>query len=156
MANKKFPKNKPITIPIQKYNIRREFKNIILREYNGIGLKMLLNIQPTEFSKKYKVLLQYDSVQKRPQVYIDIKQLEIKDKEKIPHKYGIKIINGREYVNLCLYYPCEWNSTMNISDTIIPWISEWLYYFEFWCITEEWHGGGKHPTKKDIKENDKN
>ena len=55
MANKKFPKNKPITIPIQKYNIRREFKNIILREYNGIGLKMLLNIQPTEFSKKYKV-----------------------------------------------------------------------------------------------------
>ena len=50
MANKKFPKNKPITIPIQKYNIRREFKNIILREYNGIGLKMLLNIQPTEFS----------------------------------------------------------------------------------------------------------
>ena len=71
-------------------------------------------------------------------------------------KYGIKIINGREYVNLCLYYPCEWNSTMNISDTIIPWISEWLYYFEFWCITGEWHGGGKHPTKKDIKENDKN
>ena len=77
MANKKFPKNKPITIPIQKYNIRREFKNIILREYNGIGLKMLLNIQPTEFSKKYKVLLQYDSVQKRPQVYIDIKPISI-------------------------------------------------------------------------------
>jgi hypothetical protein len=44
---------------------------------------------------------------------------------------------------------------MNISDTIIPWISEWLYYFEFWCITGEWYGGGKHPTKKDKKENDK-
>ncbi len=156
MANKKFPKNKPITIPVQKYNIRKEFKNIIVRESHGIGLRMLLKIQPTEFSKKYEVLLQYDSVQKRPQVYIDIKQLEIEDKKNIPHNYGIKIINGKEYVNLCLYYPNEWNSTMNISDTIIPWISEWLYYFEFWCITGEWHGGGKHPTKRDIKENDKN
>lgn len=154
MVNKKFPRNKPTTISIQKYNIRKKFKNIILRESHERGLKMLLKIQPTEFSKKYEVLVQYDSFQKKPQVYIDIKQLEIEDKQKIPHKYGIKIIKGKEYVNLCLYYPGEWNSTMNISDTIIPWISEWLYYFELWCITGKWLGGGKHPTIKDIKEND--
>ena len=79
--------------------------------------------------------------------YISIKELII--------KYGIKKINGNEYINLCLYYPGEWNSTMNISDTIIPWISEWLYYFEFWSITGKWCGGGKHPTKRDTKENDK-
>ena len=92
-----------------------------------------------------------------------LKDVKVNDIQSLSHttwncKYhiGIKIINGREYVNLCLYYPSEWNSTMNISDTIIPWISEWLYYFEFWCITGEWYGGGKHPTKKDIKENDKN
>lgn len=154
MANKKFPRNRPITISIQKYNIIKKFKNIIVKEKKYIGLKMLLKVQPTEFSKKYEVLLQYDSVQKPPQVYIDIKQLEVKDKEKIPHKYGIKTINGKEYVNLCLYYPGEWNATMNISDTIIPWTSEWLYYFELWCITGEWYGGGKHPTRKDTKEND--
>ena len=35
------------------------------------------------------------------------------------------------------------------------WTCEWLYFFEFWCITGKWCGGGKHPTKKDIKENDK-
>ena len=45
---------------------------------------------------------------------------------------------------------------MNISDTIIPWISEWLCHFEYWSITGTWCGGGKHPTKKDIKKNDKN
>lgn len=156
MANKKFPKNKPITISIQKYNIRKQFKKMIIKEYHCIGLKMLLKLQPTEISKKYKVLLQYDSTQKRPQVYVSLEQLEIEDKKSIPHKYGIKYINEKEYVNLCLYYRNEWDSTMKITETIIPWICEWLYYFEMWCITGKWCGGGKHPTKRDIKENDKN
>lgn len=156
MVNKKFPKNKPITIPVQKFNIRKQFKKMIIKEYKCIGLKMLLKVQPTEISKEYNVLLQYDSVQRKPQVYVSVEQLNIDDKDNIPHKYGIKNINGEEYVNLCLYYPGEWNSTMNISDTIIPWISEWLCHFEYWSITGTWCGGGKHPTKKDIKENDKN
>lgn len=156
MVNKKFPKNKPITIPVQKFNIRKQFKKMIIKEYKCKELKMLLKVQPTEISKEYNVLLQYDSVQRKPQVYVSVEQLNIDDKENIPHKYGIKNINGEEYVNLCLYYPGEWNSTMNISDTIIPWISEWLCHFEYWSITGKWCGGGKHPTKKDIKENDKN
>lgn len=156
MVNKKFPKNKPITIPVQKFNIRKQFKKMIIKEYKCKELKMLLKVQPTEISKEYNVLLQYDSVQRKPQVYVSVEQLNIDDKENIPHKYGIKNINGEEYVNLCLYYPGEWNSTMNISDTIIPWISEWLCHFEYWSITGTWCGGGKHPTKKDIKENDKN
>lgn len=156
MVNKKFPKNKPITIPVQKFNIRKQFKKMIIKEYKCKELKMLLKVQPTEISKEYNVLLQYDSVQRKPQVYVSLEQLNIDDKENIPHKYGIKNINGEEYVNLCLYYPGEWNSTMNISDTIIPWISEWLCHFEYWSITGTWCGGGKHPTKKDIKENDKN
>ena len=155
MANKRYPKNKPVTIPIQKFNIKKEFKTMIEKDYYGIGLKMILKIQPTGFSKIYKILLIYESVQKRPQVYVSIDQLEIDDKEDIPHKYGIKSINGNEYVNLCLYYRNEWDSTMKITETIIPWTCEWLYFFEFWCITGKWCGGGKHPTKKDIKENDK-
>ena len=155
MVNKKFPKNKPITIPVQKFNIRKQFKKMIIKEYKCIGLKMLLKVQPTEISKEYNVLLQYDSVQRKPQVYVSVEQLNIDDKDNIPHKYGIKSINGNEYVNLCLYYRNEWDSTMKITETIIPGTCEWLYFFEFWCITGKWCGGGKHPTQKDIKENDK-
>ena len=156
MASKKYLKNKPITIPIQKFNIRKKFKTMIIKEYYGIGLKMILRIQPTEFSKFYNVLLEYVSVQKKPRVYVCIDQLEVENKDSIPHKYQIKNINGKEYVDLCLYYKNEWNSTMNISETIIPWICEWLYHFEFWSITGKWCGGGKHPVKNDIKENNKN
>ncbi len=35
-----------------------------------------------------------------------------------------------------------------ISRTIIPWAIEWLYYYEIWCVTGEWQGGGAHPTAK--------
>jgi hypothetical protein len=47
---------------------------------------------------------------------------------------------------LCLYDPgvqagqSEWNETMLIADTIIPWASEWLYFYELWHATGVWHG----------------
>lgn len=156
MAIKKYHRSKPITIPIQKLNIRKMFKSMIVKEYKVRDLRMILKIQPTEFSKSYNVLLEYKSVQKKPQAYVSLEQLGIKNKENIPHKYSIKNMNNKEYINLCLYYRNEWNPMMKISETIIPWISEWIYYFEFWCITGKWCGGGKHPNKKAIKENDKN
>ena len=31
---------------------------------------------------------------------------------------------------------------MSISSTIIPWTSEWLYYYEIWLINGDWLGGG--------------
>lgn len=157
MVSKKYPKTKPITIAIQKFNIRKSFKAMIVKDYYGIGLKMLLKIQPTEYSKYYEVLLEYKSVLTKPQIFVCMDQLEIgDDKEEIPHNYGTKDINEKKYLSLCLYYKNEWNATMKISETIIPWICEWLYHFEFWSITGKWYGGGKHPTKRDIIENEKN
>src|ERR1051326_7503210 len=45
---------------------------------------------------------------------------------------------------LCLFYPAarEWNSSMLISRTIVPWTCEWLFHFEAWLFTGEWEGGG--------------
>lgn len=51
--------------------------------------------------------------------------------------------------NLCLYHPKyrEFNGTDFLCDTIIPWTSLWLYYYEVWHLTDEWLGGGEHPVK---------
>lgn len=155
MANKKYPKAKPITVAIQKHNMRSMYKNIIVKDFRGIALKMVLQVQPTEYSKFYYVLLVYNSVQSKPKAYISLDQLDVEDVKTIPHTYGRKNIYGKYYVNLCLNYINEWNSMMNIADTTIPWICEWLYFYEIWLITGKWCGGGKHPTQKDIKENDK-
>ena len=156
MASKKFQKIKPITVAVQKHNMRAMYRNIIVKDYQGIGLKMILKVQPTEHSKKYYVLIEYNSLQTKPKAYVTVEQLEVEDLESIPHKYGIKELHGKKYVNLCLNYINEWNPMMSIADTIIPWICEWLYFYEIWLITGKWCSGGKHPTQKDIKENDKN
>ncbi len=43
---------------------------------------------------------------------------------------------------LCLFDPGigEWNNAMLIADRIVPWASEWLYYYEIWHLDGIWHG----------------
>lgn len=52
----------------------------------------------------------------------------------LPHVY--------ENDRLCLYTPGEWYPTMWLSQTILPWTSEWLFHYEVWRTTDRWVGGG--------------
>ena len=36
---------------------------------------------------------------------------------------------------------------MYVADFIPPWVSTWLYFYEVWYATGNWHGGGTHPDK---------
>jgi hypothetical protein len=47
---------------------------------------------------------------------------------------------------LCLFDPRadEWNWSMPIADTIVPWACDWLACYEFWLVTGSWRGGGRH------------
>lgn len=49
---------------------------------------------------------------------------------------------------LCLYDPPagEWDATMHLSRTILPWSADWLACYELWLMTGRWTGGGRHPT----------
>ena len=51
---------------------------------------------------------------------------------------------------LCLYDPEErfWSPEEYIAETIIPWASDWLFFFEGWLATGEWEGGGRHPERR--------
>jgi hypothetical protein len=37
---------------------------------------------------------------------------------------------------------------MTIAEYIVPWIAEWLLYYETWLAIGEWLGGGAHPERK--------
>jgi hypothetical protein len=52
----------------------------------------------------------------------------------LPHVYNI------EERGLWLYYrkAQEWNNQIYIADTVIPWISEWLYHYKFWLAIGDW------------------
>ena len=48
----------------------------------------------------------------------------------LPHVYS----NG----DLCLYLPSQWKESMLLADTILPWTSQWLLFYELWLITGHW------------------
>ena len=48
--------------------------------------------------------------------------------------------------NLCLYFPgdLKWKDTTSIAEYTVPWIFEWIYFYELWTLTGRWEG----PEKK--------
>lgn len=76
-----------------------------------------------------------------PEVYVRDPDLDIlADGREIPHIY-------HNPTRLCLYLPKkrQWHPGLRIDQTIVPWTSLWLYFFEEWLATDEWKGGGVHP-----------
>ena len=59
----------------------------------------------------------------------------------IPHLLTIDPLD-HELSPLCLFDPQEgqWNGSMLIADTILPWASEWLHHYEFWHLDGVWRG----------------
>jgi hypothetical protein len=124
--------------------IRKKYTNFDVN-CNYLGLTVFGQIQPTSRSEVYNLEIQY-CMCKPPEIYIKKPKL-IKNfnGEKIPHVYP-----GNK---LCLYRPkyAEFKHSDFIADTIIPWITLWLYHYEVWHNTGEWKGGGEHPKLKKVK-----
>jgi hypothetical protein len=95
--------------------------------------------RPTELSNEYTLQISYRQGF-RPQIAILNPQLELADgQEKLPHVYD----DGQD--DICVHRPEEWNKSMYIALTIMPWVSQWLYFYEVWAITGKWLGKGTHP-----------
>ena len=90
-------------------------------------------LQPSAASDSYTIRLEY-SLASRPKITVEEPELIRPDGKPLPHTF-----EGDE---LCLHYAEEWESSDLIVSTIVPWISEWLLYYELWLITGKWHGGG--------------
>jgi hypothetical protein len=91
-------------------------------------------LQPTPFSSVYRVRIQYRH-RHRPRVAILEPALDPGEHVRLPHVYNED--------DLCLYTAGEWNSSMALATTIVPWSAEWLFYYEAWRVTGLWHGGGE-------------
>ena len=107
-------------------------------------------MQPTPLSASYDIRLEY-KVGYHPNIFVVNKKLELyPGKKNLPHVYST------EKQWLCLYYrkASEWTSQEIIADTIIPWISEWLYFYEFWLATGKWFGRGIHGSLKPYKKDE--
>ena len=95
-------------------------------------------LKPTPLSLTYDIKLTY-CMGERPHVYV-IKPMPLKlaaGELSLPHVYD----NDKQ--ELCLFWK-NWDATMPLASTIVPWIADWLYYYEVWLFTGEWEGGGIH------------
>ncbi|MCY4331994.1 MAG: nucleotidyltransferase [Cyanobacteria bacterium MAG CAR1_bin_15] len=69
----------------------------------------------------------------------------------LPHVYP-DTENDYRLSPLCLFDPAtgEWNHSMKIADTTVPWTVRWLACYEIWEATGRWVGGGRHDSPKEV------
>lgn len=142
-------KNKRISLIIQAGNLKNMFPNSIIKRNKEEKLEWIGYLQPTPLSRKYKVKFIYRRNKGVSAYVIEPKPLELLSNSKhLPHVYST------EEQKLCLYYPGirEWDVSMLYTETIVPWISEWLMYYELWLITGDWLGDSIHPQMKNEKD----
>lgn len=138
----KYPKKKSLTVVQQAAALRHLYPeskcSAHLNRLSWAGV-----LQPTAMSREYKVSVDYH-LGKSPRTHVVEPILFVPAGEHLPHVYSQK------EQRLCLYSPfgnAEWNSSMCIARTIVPWASEWLFYYELWLATGKWLGGGIHTAE---------
>lgn len=151
MGNRKvynYNKQKPVPLFKQKAALLFSYKGSSC-DINKDTLYWSGKISPTPLSKEYTVVLTYKHW-KSPVVWVIGNELENLDSPDFPHKYDI--YPDKKMVQICLYRGIEeFNTYKYLANTIIPWTIEWLYYYELWLATGEWHGGGEHPPDGEEK-----
>lgn len=145
-----FQKNLPLTPQQQKGILIKDYPNGVFKNISFNKWEWIYQLQPTEGSPFYSFKLVYDDI--RPRIYILDLLERVDGNLELPHVWNDK------KQEICLYYPIykEWTHYNKIS-IFVPWVSEWLYYYELWLVTGTWYGGGIHDNDNSItkKENRK-
>lgn len=102
---------------------------------SGNTLTWIGELSPTYLTKVYKVKIEYKAFE-RPRVKILTLGLRIPVIKTDIHMFKDS--------SLCLYHNKEWNYNKELAKSIIPWICEWLYFYEVWLVTHKWCGSGIH------------
>jgi len=136
MANRYFKGRPPVSLAVQQGSLKKKYDNIEACSIEKDRLVCIMNITPSNESWTYRVQICY-KLHKRPEAFLLSPQLQEYDGNSPPHLYS----DSSKNPSLCVYYPKynEWESTMLLSDTFIPWISTWLHTYEYWLITGKWH-----------------
>lgn len=114
-------------------------KSII--KFNQNSLQFEYIVTPSPLSAVYKIKVEYTRG-----LYPEIYVIEPQKLKLFPGRTTLPHVYSTSQQRLCLFYrkSREWNSSMYLSNSIIPWTSEWLLHYECWLATGEWHGGGIH------------
>ena len=103
------------------------------------------SLQPTSLSKGYTVEIAYSLDMQQPEVIVLNPSLQ---------KEGRKNPACLSVTSYAFSSQKERMDEANVHfETIVPWASLWLYYYEVWHATGEWLGGGEHPIARKKQKN---
>ena len=139
-------KKKKISLPYHYSKLTNKFAEMIVeKKLKANAFHIKLKVKPFENSLEYEILFSQEKNQ-QPKTYIlNPSVFKLTNGKKPPHTYEF----NENACRLCLNLPSEVD-TSKYYDYVIPWISDWLAYFEIWLITGEWYGGG-HSCDEDNK-----
>jgi len=126
----------PISLPAQQGHLLRRYPNSrVVRRRERLLWSGTLT--PAEYTATYELLIDHQ-IGKPPLVYVVRPRLRLVDGQGLPHVY---LLN-----TLCLFLGNrEWHQSIPIADTLVPWASEWLLFYELWLATGgKWLGEGEH------------
>lgn len=116
---------------VQKLKIERQYNCFRCRILNhGQSMVCTAMLQPLHYTDEYEVEMIF-SGKSVPKIYLK--------SPKIPVNYEIHMYAEG---NLCLFYPPDfkWTESTSAADSIIPWINEWIVYYEIYKISGVWEG----------------
>jgi hypothetical protein len=119
-----------LTLAQQALGLRSVFPDARLTMKSG-RLSWTGRLQPCDLSRIYTVQITYTHG-RYPAVRVLDPELKTAGNGFLPHTYD----NG----TLCLHDAGQWDSTMLIVDTVVPWAAEWLLHYEIWLATGQWSG----------------
>ena len=126
-------------------HILRLFPSAEIIKKKGHYFELVVVLRPSPLSKSYDIKITYDWRKERVSVFVINEKLRVaKNRTKLPHVYS------HDLQQLCLYSPSkkEWTNQKLIANTIIPWASEWLFFYELWLSDGMWLGGGHNEYEK--------
>lgn len=136
---------KTIPVAIQGAGLKRIFPDSHI-SFKKNTITWIGQLQPTHLSQNYTVRIMY-KLKERPVVAVVSPELTRRNGCRIPHMFADN--------ELCLfrYKYFEWDSTMSIAETIVPWTSLWLLHSEIWLATGVWCGSKQeHPEPQSQKQ----
>lgn len=98
-------------------------------------------IRGSALTARYRIRIRYE-LGSRPRAFV----LDPMPQRRHPRQPVIHT-NGADN-EPCLFTPehGDWRPDMMLATTIVPWLMEWLVFYEAWFCTGRWDGGGTMPS----------
>lgn len=105
------------------------------------------------FSKQYKVRIFWHRfppgedlllLNTSPRVIVLAPSLLPRGDDRVPHTYSYSL----DRTQICCWDPAspDWGGNLLVSETIIPYVEQWLCSYELWRVSGVWPAPGRHPS----------